>query len=265
MQLEGIRLDTGIETLLSEATTHGAIQIPPGGHPIVLLNDRQAVGGYPKPGAVIRSDCRRLAQARPGQRVRFSLCSPQQADGISWLEQHYRGHATVMTVPNTLNLSRSIESLLTRQNHRGMDHIRRALQPGYLSRAAQTLMDRPGDIFIVTGFPVADTFETDGPAGALALYRLAQRLGSTPTIISDHALVSALRDTFDCHTIADDSKLDAQKLYAARPPSASDQYRATRARLPMVATTTWRSRHIVCLFSGRTLSSTCQLPYHSHR
>ena len=90
VQLEGIRLDTGIETLLSEATTHGAIQIPPGGHPIVLLNDRQAVGGYPKPGAVIRSDCRRLAQARPGQRVRFSLCSPQQADRISWLEQHYR-------------------------------------------------------------------------------------------------------------------------------------------------------------------------------
>ena len=123
-----------------------------------------------------------------------------------------------MTLPNTLNLSRSIESLLTRQNHRGMDHIRRALQPGYLLRAAQTLMDRPGDIFIVTGFPVADTFETDGPAGALALYRLAQRLGSTPTIISDHALVSALRDTFDCHTIADDSELDAQKLYAARPP-----------------------------------------------
>ena len=90
VQLEGIRLDTGIETLLSEATTHGAIQIPPGGHPIVLLNDRQAVGGYPKAGAVIRSDCRRLAQARPGQRVRFSLCSPQEADRISWLEQHYR-------------------------------------------------------------------------------------------------------------------------------------------------------------------------------
>ena len=90
VQLEGSRIDTGIETLLSEATTHGAIQIPPGGHPIVLLNDRQAVGGYPKPGAVIRSDCRRLAQARPGQRVRFSLCSPQEADRISWLEQHYQ-------------------------------------------------------------------------------------------------------------------------------------------------------------------------------
>ena len=75
--------------------------------------------------------------------------------------------------------SRSIESLLTRQNHRGMDHVRRGLKPGYLLRAAQMLMDSIGNAFIVTGFPVADTFETDGPAGALALYRLAERLGST--------------------------------------------------------------------------------------
>ena len=90
VQLDGKAIDTGIETLLSEATAHGAIQIPPSGRPVVLLNDRQAVGGYPKPGAVIRSDCRRLAQARPGQKVRFAACSPQEADRIGWLEQHYR-------------------------------------------------------------------------------------------------------------------------------------------------------------------------------
>ena len=123
-----------------------------------------------------------------------------------------------MTPPDTLNLSCSIESLLTRQNHRGMDDIRQTLQPGYLLRAAQTLLNRPGNIFILTGFPVADTFETDGPAGALALYRLAQRLGSAPTIISDKALVSALRDTCDCHIISGHSKLDAQALYAVRSP-----------------------------------------------
>jgi len=123
-----------------------------------------------------------------------------------------------MTLPDTLSLSRSIESLLTRQNHRGMDRIRQTLQPGYLLRAARTLLDHPGNIFIVTGFPVAGTFETDGPAGALALYRLAQRLGSTPTIISDLAVVRALRDTCDCHTIAGDIESDAQELFAASPP-----------------------------------------------
>ena len=87
--LTGATIETGIHTLLSEATCHGAIQIPPDGKPIILLNDRQTVGGYPKPGAVIRSDCLRLAQARPGQKVRFAVCSPEEADRIQWLEQHY--------------------------------------------------------------------------------------------------------------------------------------------------------------------------------
>ena len=87
--LNGTQLQSGITSLYSEATCYGAIQVPPDGNPIILLNDRQTVGGYPKPGAVISSDCRRLAQSRPGQRVRFTMCSPDEADRISWLEQHY--------------------------------------------------------------------------------------------------------------------------------------------------------------------------------
>jgi biotin-dependent carboxylase-like uncharacterized protein len=87
--LSGGTLQSGLTTLLSEATCYGAIQVPPDGNPIILLNDRQTVGGYPKPGAVIASDCLRLAQARPGQKVRFAACRPDEADRISWLEQHY--------------------------------------------------------------------------------------------------------------------------------------------------------------------------------
>jgi len=87
--LNGPPLNTGVESLLSEATCEGAIQIPPDGNPIVLMKDRQTMGGYPIPGAVIESDCVRLAQARPGQRIRFTACTPQEADNIRWLEQHY--------------------------------------------------------------------------------------------------------------------------------------------------------------------------------
>lgn len=87
--LGGDMLQSGLTTLLSEATCYGAIQVPPDGNPIILLNDRQTVGGYPKPGAVIASDCLRLAQSRPGQKVRFTACRPDEADRISWLEQHY--------------------------------------------------------------------------------------------------------------------------------------------------------------------------------
>ena len=87
--LKGAQLHSGITSLYSEATCYGAIQLPPDGNPIILLNDRQTVGGYPKPGAVISSDCLRLAQSRPGQRVRFAERSLDEADRIGWLEQHY--------------------------------------------------------------------------------------------------------------------------------------------------------------------------------
>ena len=83
--LIGPPLKTGVESLLSEATCQGAIQIPPDGNPIVLMKDRQTMGGYPIPGAVIESDCVRLAQARPGQTIRFVACTPQEADNIRWL------------------------------------------------------------------------------------------------------------------------------------------------------------------------------------
>jgi biotin-dependent carboxylase-like uncharacterized protein len=87
--LEGDPVNTGVQSLLSEATCYGAVQIPPDGKPIILLNDRQTVGGYPKAGAVIEADCQRLVQSRPGQRVQLVPITPQEADRITWLEHHY--------------------------------------------------------------------------------------------------------------------------------------------------------------------------------
>ncbi len=45
-----------IQPILSEGIALGSIQIPPDGEPIVLLNDRQTIGGYPKIGCVARMD-----------------------------------------------------------------------------------------------------------------------------------------------------------------------------------------------------------------
>ncbi|MGR3959664.1 5-oxoprolinase subunit C family protein [Vibrio lentus] len=59
-------------SLLSEGIALGAIQIPPDGQPIVLLNDRQTIGGYPKIGCIARIDLPRLAQAKPGHEISFS-------------------------------------------------------------------------------------------------------------------------------------------------------------------------------------------------
>lgn len=57
----------------SEPTCVGAIQIPSGGTPIVLMPDGPTVGGYPKIAVVRERALGMLAQRSPGDRVRFVL------------------------------------------------------------------------------------------------------------------------------------------------------------------------------------------------
>lgn len=57
--------------LVSEGICLGAIQIPADGQPIVLMRDRQTIGGYPKIGVVLSIDLNKLAQATPGCKVYF--------------------------------------------------------------------------------------------------------------------------------------------------------------------------------------------------
>ncbi len=70
--------------IISEGTALGSIQIPPDGQPIVLLNDRQTIGGYPKIGCVSLYDCAQLSQRRPGQKVTFSIAE-ENTFQPSWL------------------------------------------------------------------------------------------------------------------------------------------------------------------------------------
>ncbi|MGD8170616.1 biotin-dependent carboxyltransferase family protein [Vibrio sp. TRT 21S02] len=70
-RLEGAAITAPEKAILSEGIALGAIQVPPNGEPIILLNDRQTIGGYPKIGCVARIDLPRLAQAKPGQQVTF--------------------------------------------------------------------------------------------------------------------------------------------------------------------------------------------------
>lgn len=71
VRLEGRAVPGG--EVLSEATPLGAVQVPPGGSPILLLNDRGTLGGYCKPALVHPLDLPRVAQLRAGSRVRFML------------------------------------------------------------------------------------------------------------------------------------------------------------------------------------------------
>jgi len=67
-----IALKPGAPTsIISEPHVPGAVQVPADGRPIIVLVE-QTVGGYAKIGTVISSDLDSVAQARPGDRVRFS-------------------------------------------------------------------------------------------------------------------------------------------------------------------------------------------------
>jgi biotin-dependent carboxylase-like uncharacterized protein len=66
------------ENLISEGIAFGAIQIPNDGQPIILLKERQTIGGYPKMGTVIPEDCYALTQRGAGCKVQFEPYTIEQ-------------------------------------------------------------------------------------------------------------------------------------------------------------------------------------------
>ncbi len=80
VRLEGPKVrHAGAADIISEPVCTGAIQVPAGGEPIVLLVDRQTTGGYAKIGTVISVDLPRLGQVLPGDRLTFAACSLEEA------------------------------------------------------------------------------------------------------------------------------------------------------------------------------------------
>jgi len=84
-RLTGSKVKADIKGILSEGICHGAIQIPADGQPIVLLNDRQTIGGYPKIGSVIALDTAKLGQLGQGDKVHFEQISIEDAHNLNQL------------------------------------------------------------------------------------------------------------------------------------------------------------------------------------
>lgn len=82
----GVRLiceDAGFHSaaglsVLSEVIVPGDIQITGDGTPFVLLAESQTTGGYPRIGSVLPCDLPRVAQARPGDGLRFAFVTLEQ-------------------------------------------------------------------------------------------------------------------------------------------------------------------------------------------
>jgi antagonist of KipI len=68
---------------LSAPVAPGAIQLPPDGQPILLMADRQTIGGYPLLGHLIAADRPKAAQLWPGDEVHFAVVSLEQAHALA--------------------------------------------------------------------------------------------------------------------------------------------------------------------------------------
>ena len=79
-RLKGNPIKADIDGIISEGIAFGSIQIPKDGQPIILLKERQTIGGYPKIGTVSAEDCFRLAQKAIGSRVKFKVISIKELE-----------------------------------------------------------------------------------------------------------------------------------------------------------------------------------------
>lgn len=79
-RLSGPALEiAGGKEMRSQPVACGSVQVPPDGQPIVLLAERQTIGGYPQIGHVISADLPLLARAWPGTELRFREVTPDEA------------------------------------------------------------------------------------------------------------------------------------------------------------------------------------------
>ncbi len=68
--------------IVSDGVPMGGIQVIGEGQPIVLLADRQSAGGYTKIGTVCSFDLGRIAQVKPGGRLRFHRVTVTEAHAM---------------------------------------------------------------------------------------------------------------------------------------------------------------------------------------
>lgn len=79
VRLSGETLSPEQGGIVSEGLGFGTIQLPPDGQPIIMLKDRQTIGGYPKLGTVFPLDAFSLSQRQPHSTVTFAPITLDEA------------------------------------------------------------------------------------------------------------------------------------------------------------------------------------------
>jgi KipI family sensor histidine kinase inhibitor len=87
--LQGLELQLKDDSeLLSTAVNKGTIQLTPNGKIIILMNDCQTTGGYPRIAQVAAVDLSLIAQLKPGDTIRFVDISFQEATELYLLQEN---------------------------------------------------------------------------------------------------------------------------------------------------------------------------------
>jgi len=80
VRMEGLSvLGHNFAEMYSTGVTPGAIQVPPGDDPAILMADAQTTGGFPRIAQVIAVDLPKIAQAKTGQAVSFRMVDLAEA------------------------------------------------------------------------------------------------------------------------------------------------------------------------------------------
>lgn len=82
LRLDGPELGSDSGHRTSQPVAPGAIQVPPGGKPIILGTDCQTLGGYPVIACVASADLPAMGQLRPGDMVRFEEVTLDEAEDL---------------------------------------------------------------------------------------------------------------------------------------------------------------------------------------
>jgi hypothetical protein len=110
--------------------------------------------------------------------------------------------AKYVTYPPAMNTrDLQIENIILAHGSRGMDALRKGLSEGYCKRAAHLLLKSKGVVLIGTGFPVGNSFETDGPIGAISLYKVLEYLKNRPIFVCAPPISRILSREFNTYEI----------------------------------------------------------------
>lgn len=111
--------------------------------------------------------------------------------------------------PDAVHLAAQLEALLVAGDLRGMGSVRASGYRDYLMPAVQILLQHRQRVAIVSGFPVHGHYETDGPAGAIALAHGLRALGAEVALLGTSDYAEALAQALPSAVVGGDRLADA--------------------------------------------------------